>query len=153
MSCLLNVFLVMPLSLGLLLGKGLKPMALLEDLGNEWAMERNNKRVKLRKRSIDILFNIIVEFVRLKLMGLILKGTPDVIKASKVRWVTWSHGGAGLWDCNRVFDIDDHGTIKRSDQHNICYVPLFYIKFCNPVFSKLSDLAAGTLYSSGWVSS
>ncbi|GKA88883.1 RNA-directed DNA polymerase, eukaryota, reverse transcriptase zinc-binding domain protein [Tanacetum coccineum] len=30
-----------------------------------------------------------------------------------VRLVTWSHGGAGLWDCNRVFDIDDHRIVRR----------------------------------------
>ncbi|GJZ07127.1 dual specificity protein phosphatase 1-like protein, partial [Tanacetum coccineum] len=125
----------------------LKPMALLEDLGNEWAMvisgvtnkpakniiwsviqrltfgaaiyflwqERNNRRVELRERSIDILFNVIVDSVRLKLMGLTLEGTPNVIKASKV------------------------GSLP--------------VKIDKNVFSKLSDLATSTLYSSGWVSS
>ncbi|GJV26153.1 reverse transcriptase domain-containing protein [Tanacetum coccineum] len=77
----------------------LKPMALLDDLGNDWALvisgERNNRRVELRERSVDGLFDVMVDSVRLKLMGLTLKCTTDVIKASK------SHGGSRLWDCNR----------------------------------------------------
>ncbi|GKA81988.1 RNA-directed DNA polymerase, eukaryota, reverse transcriptase zinc-binding domain protein [Tanacetum coccineum] len=94
----------------------LKPMALLDNLSNEWAMvvsglvnynaknsiwsviqrltfgaviyflwqERNIKRVELKERYVYVLFNVIVDFVRLKLMGLTLKCSPSVIHASKV---------------------------------------------------------------------
>nr|GEW76494.1 RNA-directed DNA polymerase, eukaryota, reverse transcriptase zinc-binding domain protein [Tanacetum cinerariifolium] len=82
MSGLLNVFLGMPLSLGLLLGV-IQRLTFGAAIYFLW-QERNNKRVELRERSIDILFNVIFDFVRLKLMGLTLKGTPDVIKASKI---------------------------------------------------------------------
>ncbi|GJT00995.1 putative ribonuclease H-like domain-containing protein [Tanacetum coccineum] len=128
----------------------LKPMALLEDLGNKWAMERNNRRVELREKSIDILFNIIIEFVRLKLMGLTLKGTPDVIKAYKV-WnllVKSDKNGLGngiVIGFSTLMIMELLGGVTSTISVMYCCFTL--------VFSMLSDLAAGTLYSSGWVSS
>ncbi|GJY57634.1 RNA-directed DNA polymerase, eukaryota, reverse transcriptase zinc-binding domain protein [Tanacetum coccineum] len=62
----------------------LKPMGLLDDIGNDWAMERNIKRMEHRDRSVDGLFKVVFENVRLKLMGLKLKWTSDVIKAFKI---------------------------------------------------------------------
>nr|GEV88364.1 hypothetical protein [Tanacetum cinerariifolium] len=62
----------------------LKPMALLDYLSNNWAMERNVRRIDLVERNVDILFNVIVGTVRLKLMSLTLKRTSDVMKAADI---------------------------------------------------------------------
>ncbi|GJY83206.1 RNA-directed DNA polymerase, eukaryota, reverse transcriptase zinc-binding domain protein [Tanacetum coccineum] len=46
--------------------------------------ERNIRRMEHRDRSVDGLFKVVFENVRLKLMGLKLKWTSDVIKAFKI---------------------------------------------------------------------
>ncbi|GKD77298.1 hypothetical protein Tco_1339919, partial [Tanacetum coccineum] len=46
--------------------------------------ERNIRRMEHRKISVDGLFKVVFDNVRLKLMGLKLKWTSDVIKASKI---------------------------------------------------------------------
>ena len=46
--------------------------------------ERNSRRFAQIDRNLDGLFKVIVETVRLKIMGLSLECTPDVFKAAKV---------------------------------------------------------------------
>nr|GEU95055.1 RNA-directed DNA polymerase, eukaryota, reverse transcriptase zinc-binding domain protein [Tanacetum cinerariifolium] len=49
--------------------------------------ERNIRRVELKERSIDMLFRVIIENIRFKLMGLKLKCTSDVMKVAKAAWI------------------------------------------------------------------
>nr|GEV71812.1 RNA-directed DNA polymerase, eukaryota, reverse transcriptase zinc-binding domain protein [Tanacetum cinerariifolium] len=65
----------------------LKPMALLETVSNNWpkaTSERNIRRSEQRNRTADVLFKVVEETVRLKLMGLSLKCTSDVMKAARI---------------------------------------------------------------------
>ena len=46
--------------------------------------ERNSRRFAQIDRNLDGLFKVIVEIVRLKILGLSLECTPDVLKAAMV---------------------------------------------------------------------
>ncbi|PWA42018.1 Phytosulfokine [Artemisia annua] len=143
----------------------LKPMAELDNIGNEWAgvisfivnkpttnniwsviqrlvlgsavyriwQERNNRRAGQVIRSEDCVFNHIVGIIRMKLLGLKLKLSPNVYKAAYIwniplgrneqnrrmvegfsmvfSWVNWHQEGIGLWKCNLIFDIDICGSL------------------------------------------
>ncbi|PWA38078.1 RNA-directed DNA polymerase, eukaryota, Reverse transcriptase zinc-binding domain protein [Artemisia annua] len=50
--------------------------------------ERNMRKFAQKERTVEVLYNVVVDTVRFKLLGLKLKYTPDVIKAAKV----WKFG-------------------------------------------------------------
>nr|GFB17133.1 RNA-directed DNA polymerase, eukaryota, reverse transcriptase zinc-binding domain protein [Tanacetum cinerariifolium] len=91
----------------------LKPMALLDNISNIWSsaisgivirpakilfgvrivfsatvdfiwLERNIRRSKQRNRTVDVLFKVVEETIRLKFMGLCLKCTSDVMKDARI---------------------------------------------------------------------
>ncbi|PWA77361.1 RNA-directed DNA polymerase, eukaryota, Reverse transcriptase zinc-binding domain protein [Artemisia annua] len=123
----------------------LKPIARLDNVGNDWANvisvivnkpatntiwsviqrlilgasvyyiwnERNIRKVEQVYRSEDGVFKCITDCVRLKLMGLNLKHTSEVLKAAEI----WNipirknefNDNTGFWECNTIYlpFIDD----------------------------------------------
>nr|GEV36329.1 reverse transcriptase zinc-binding domain-containing protein [Tanacetum cinerariifolium] len=73
--------------------------------------ERNFRLFRNGERSEDVLFKFIFEFVGYRLMGLKLKTTPDVIKASEV-WnipIDRMHKYKNILDelMTKTMDLDD----------------------------------------------
>ncbi|PWA47471.1 Phytosulfokine [Artemisia annua] len=76
--------------------------------------ERNIRRMQHSSRSDEVVFNCIISTVRMKLLGLNLKYTNEVVKAAKIWnipikcekldkqfvWAIWFHKGTGIWECN-----------------------------------------------------
>ncbi|GKA60193.1 transposase, MuDR [Tanacetum coccineum] len=60
-------------------------------------------------RVVECLYKNIVDIIRMKLMGLTMKCSPDVLTAASI----WNFKinnvcfGTGFWECNRVYDCDD----------------------------------------------
>nr|GEX17052.1 RNA-directed DNA polymerase, eukaryota, reverse transcriptase zinc-binding domain protein [Tanacetum cinerariifolium] len=61
--------------------------------------ERNIRRMKNRERSVDGLFKVIFDTVRFKLLGLKLKWTSNVIKASKIWNLPMKRDKYGMNSC------------------------------------------------------
>ncbi|PWA46276.1 zinc knuckle CX2CX4HX4C [Artemisia annua] len=66
--------------------------------------ERNNRRANQTSRDVEVVFNSIVNTVRMKLLGLKLKYTANVHKASIIWNIPLGRKGTGLWLCNFCFD-------------------------------------------------
>lgn len=117
----------------------LKPMALLDNLSNNWAsiisgisnrpagnkiwsviqrlvfgasvyfvwQERNMRYHQQVERDVDVLFDHIVETVRMKIRGMSLKCTTDVIKASEI------------WNFPISKNVKYHEIVKELNGNNI----------------------------------
>ncbi|GJU02897.1 RNA-directed DNA polymerase, eukaryota, reverse transcriptase zinc-binding domain protein [Tanacetum coccineum] len=87
--------------------------------------KRNIRRVELKERSADVLFKVVVESVRLKLIGLTLKCSPSVVHASKILpisdcsigrfWDNCFNFGIDIWDCNMIYGLRSKDQTKYSD--------------------------------------
>ncbi|PWA72042.1 Phytosulfokine [Artemisia annua] len=67
-------------------------------------LKRNNRRANQTIRDEEVVFNSIVNTVRMKLLGLKLKYTANVHKASIIWNIPLGRKGTGLWLCNFCFD-------------------------------------------------
>ncbi|GJY18130.1 RNA-directed DNA polymerase, eukaryota, reverse transcriptase zinc-binding domain protein [Tanacetum coccineum] len=111
--------------------------------------ERNIRLFGEAKRSDDEIFKIVFESVRLRLMGLKLKATPDVIKAAEVLWRIIYLVFILFMDCTRGNDDDiweDH------DPLSICLVNSAYgdvpvLKFTTEATISKISAAKGWYYS------
>ncbi|GJX65090.1 hypothetical protein Tco_0299433, partial [Tanacetum coccineum] len=88
----------------------IKVMAKLNNLSNVWAEvisgERNIKLFENKFRTVDVVFNIIVNTIRLKLLSLNVKWTRDVSIAANI-WGLPRLGLKGTYGLIDDMDIDD----------------------------------------------
>ncbi|PWA96287.1 hypothetical protein CTI12_AA039860 [Artemisia annua] len=83
----------------------LKHMANMDNTSYVWASAisglRNIRKFAQKERTVEALYNVVIDNVRFKLLGLGLKSTSEVIKAGKVNWF---NDGTGFWGCNFIYE-------------------------------------------------